>query len=317
MAFSPTFRQPNVQQGSIGIEGEVAKGLTISASYLLFKGTHLQRVRDVNLATATTSTIGIANSAAVLTFHRFPQQRPMPEFNRVLMIESAAGSIYHGLAVQVHKAYGHGIQITGSYTLSKVIDDNPNVYAINPGTTDSWLVADPSNPGADRAPGDNDQRHRLTLSFILEPHLSDSLPNLEKQVFGGWRLSGIIVAQSGMPYSGLVSFDLNNDGNADAERTPGYGRNLYSKPGIVSFAPRVTRSIPFSSGLRLLIAWEAFNVFNRGNVYDVNNFQNSYETSPAACAIAATPCLRPSPSFGTATVAAGPRIMQLSARLVF
>jgi hypothetical protein len=317
MAFSPTFRQPYVQQGSIGIEGEVAKALTISASYLVFKGTHLQRVRDVNLATAATSTIGIANSNAVLTFHRFPQQRPMPEFNRVLLIESAADSIYHGLAVQVRKAYAHGIQITGSYTLSKVIDDNPNVYAINPGVTDSWLVADPSNPGADRAAGDNDQRHRLTLSFILEPHIFKALPNFEKIVLGGWQLSGIIAAQSGMPYSGLVAFDLNNDGNADAERTPGYGRNLYPKPSIVSFALRITRSIPFSSGLHLLIAWEGFNVFNRGNIYDVNRIQNAYETSPSACGIAAMPCLGPLPSFGTPTVAAGPRIMQLSARLVF
>jgi hypothetical protein len=320
MAFSPTFRQPYVQQGSLGVEGAVTRDVAVSAAYLFFKGTHLQRVRDVNLGTPTVDTaIGVAGSTGVLAFQKFTLPRPMEEFDRVLMIESAASSIYHGLAVQVRKNYSHGFQIMGAYTLSKVIDDNPNVYAINPGVanSDSSLVADPSNPGADRAPGDNDQRQRLVLGGVLDIPSSSSLPSLARHILSNWQLSGILTAQSGMPYSGLVHFDLNNDGNTWADRTPGLGRNTFHMPATVSFSPRITRIIPLSNGAQLMLSWEAFNALNRSNIYDVNRLQYAYTLWPAVCGIAGTPCLSPLSSFGTPLVAAGPRIIQFSVRFVF
>lgn len=156
--FPRDFTQPYVQQGSLGIEVKVEKDLAISASYLVAKGTHLQRVRDVNLATPTApAMIGVAGTT-VLNFQRFTLPQPIATFDRILLFESSASSNYHGLVVQAIKGFSYNFQFLGSYTLGKVIDDNRNVHALGVGATNALLVADPSKLSGDRGPGSNDQR---------------------------------------------------------------------------------------------------------------------------------------------------------------
>jgi hypothetical protein len=133
----------------------------------------------------------------------------------------------------------------------------------------------------------------------------------------GWELSGIFTAQNGLPYSGYVSGDLNNDGNNSNDRTPGLGRNTFRPPPTVSLDPRLTWNVPLTERARLQFISEAFDVFNHGNITTVR----TTEYALSACGIAKTPCLVPQnagPSaFGTPTATSGPRIMQLSAKIVF
>src|SRR6266852_5501749 len=91
------------------------------------------------------------------------------------------------------------------------------------------------------------------------------LPPLPRAILGGWELSAILTAQSGQPYSGLVSFDLNNDGNFATDRTPGLGRNTFYPPATVSLDPRVTRNLQFTASVRLQFIGEAFNALNHSN----------------------------------------------------
>jgi hypothetical protein len=186
---------------------------------------------------------------------------------------------------------------------------------------DFRMLSDPSNPRADRAAGINDQRHRLVLSGIRELNYADRLPRRAKAIFSGWELSGILTAQTGQPYSGMVNFDLNNDGNSANDRTPGLGRDTFYLPATVSFDPRVTRNVQLTERAKVQFIWEAFNVFNHGNITGVRTTQFARSTSPAVCGIAGTPCLVPQniglSAFGRPTASSGARIMQLSARFVF
>ena len=47
--FANDYVQPYTEQGRIGVEREVANGLSISATYLYYHGLHLTRTRDINL----------------------------------------------------------------------------------------------------------------------------------------------------------------------------------------------------------------------------------------------------------------------------
>jgi hypothetical protein len=322
MPFSPDYRQPLVQQGSLGMEYQFQKDVAVSVSYLWAKGTHLMRWRDTNLGEPTTpTTIRIAGTSAVLTFARYSLPRPILGFDRVLLLESNANSAYHGLAAQLSKRFSRNFQFQASYTFSKVIDDVPEPSNLTPGTNDFELVSYPSIPQVDRAPGNSDQRHRFVCSGIWQLMQAKRLPAAAKTILGGWELSWILTAQSGLPYSGLVSFDLNNDGNAATDRTPGLGRNTFYLPATVSFDPRVTRNVHFSERVRLQFIWEAFNVFNRGNVTGVRTTQFSRSTTTAICGIAGTPCLVPqnfgATAFGTPAATSGPRVMQFAAKLLF
>lgn len=322
LLFDPDYVQPWAQQGSFGLEFEVQKDLSISASYLWVHGTHLIRIRDINLGTPTTpTTIGIAGTTTHLTFQDYTLPRPIAGFDRVSLIESNARSTYHGLALQASKRFSRSFLLLASYTLSKVIDDVPEAIGVNPPASDRRLLSDPSNPQADRGPGINDQRHRFVLSGIWQLNYANRMSGWPRAILGGWELSSIVTAQSGQPYSGLVNFDLNHDGNAATDRTPGLGRHAFNLPWLSSLDLRVTRNVTLSERTRLQFLWEAFNLFNRANITAVRTTQFARSTSAVVCGIAGTPCLVPQSTglsaFGTPTATAGPRIMQFAVKVLF
>ncbi len=320
--FAPSYTQPYTQQGSFGLETEFAKDWILSASYLIVSGTHLQRVRDVNLGIPETqSLIGIAQTNTVLSYNWFTLPRPIAGFDRILLMESAASSVYHALVVEAARHFSHDFWISGAYTFSKTIDDNPEPIAVNPGPSDNLLLSDASNPRADRGPGVNDQRHRFVLSGIWLLPGRNLRSHATSTILGGWELSGIFTAQTGLPYSGLVNSDLNNDGNSSNDRTPGLGRNKFHLPVIVSLDPRITKNVPLSESLRLQLLAESFNVLNHGNVVAVHTTQFAFSNASGVCGIAGTPCLAPQitglNAFGTPTASSGPRIVKLSLKLIF
>jgi outer membrane receptor protein involved in Fe transport len=321
MPFSHDAIEPVVQQGSVGVEYELQKDLALSLSYLAVKGTHLQRYRDVNLGVSAPTAIGVAQTSTLLTFRRFTGPRPVVGFDRILLFESNANSVYHAMAIQVNKRFSNNFQFLGSYTFSKVIDDNPDPAPLNPGEGDSRLISDSSEPGEDRGPGLTDQPHRFVLSGVWDLNYAKHLPAASRILLEDWQISGIFTAQSGQPYSGRVNFDLNNDGNSATDRTPGLGRNTVYRPAAISLDPRVTRTLRFTERLRLQMIAEAFNVLNRGNISAVLTTQFGRSTSAAVCSGAGTPCLVPqntgTTAFGTPTATFGPRTMQLSLRLLF
>jgi hypothetical protein len=121
-------------------------------------------------------------------------------------------------------------------------------------------------------------------------------------VLGGWSLSGIASYQSGQPYTAMATTDINNDGNNRSDRQPGFARNTFRMPALISVDPRVTKTFAFAPARVQLIA-EAFNVFNRSNVSAV---RTAYTTSSTLTT-----------GFGSATTSSGPRIVQLAAKVSF
>jgi outer membrane receptor protein involved in Fe transport len=321
LLFSANYHQPNVQQGSLGFEVQAGKDLSVSASYIFSKGTHLQQIRDVNLRSTAPGTIPIANTNTLLSYRVFQEPRPIEGFDRILVFNSDANSIYHGFAIQVNKRFSQNFQALASYTLSKVTDGNPNVYAFNPGRGNGGLVQYPNDPRSDRGPGSNDQRHRFTVATVWTLNYGNSLPRLARTILQGWGLSGILTAQSGRPYSGLINFDLNNDGVFATDRTPELGRNSFYTPATVSLDPRLTRNIGIGERAKLQIMVEAFNVLNHANITYVNNIQYTVSGVSSDCGIAPSPCLAPQNrglgAFGTPILSSGARIMQLALKATF
>src|SRR5258708_12896234 len=150
--------------------------------------------------------------------------------------------------------------------VSRTIDDNPAPIAVNPGSSDNLLLSDGTNPRADRGPGVNDQRHRFVLSglWLLPGKNMDSNP--ARALLGGWELSGVFTAQTGLPYSGMGNFDLNRDGNTNNDRTPGLSRNTFHFPFTVSLDPRIPKTVFLTQRFRLQLPPEAFNLLNPGNI---------------------------------------------------
>ncbi|HKW62462.1 MAG TPA: carboxypeptidase regulatory-like domain-containing protein [Candidatus Acidoferrum sp.] len=128
------------------------------------------------------------------------QQFPGNIFGGIGWERNQGWSNYNALQLTVDKHLSHGLQMLGTYTWSHALDvgsSYEDTAFVGAGSFDPYgrLQRDYGNSAYDA-------RHRFTVSFTYE------LPNLNKlsafskmpsRVFGGWRLSGINILQSGQP----------------------------------------------------------------------------------------------------------------------
>jgi len=91
--FSSHYRQPYVQQGNLGLEVQASKDLSVSANYIVSKGTRLQQIRDANLGSTVAATIAVAGTNTLLTYRAFQDPRPISGFDRTTVFNSDANSI--------------------------------------------------------------------------------------------------------------------------------------------------------------------------------------------------------------------------------
>jgi outer membrane receptor protein involved in Fe transport len=326
--FAPDYVQPYVEQGRLGVERELAKGLSLSATYLFYKGVHLTRTRDVNLfAPAALNATG--PDGTVYAFQRFPTARPISRatgasYNRISVFESASRSLYNGLAFQATQRFTRRFQFIAAYTYSRARDDRPDQTTVVVGADDAKIVENQINPGLDYARSDTDLRHRFVFSPVYEiGRIKWSDNRVARAVFSDYTLSGIAQMQSGGPYSALVGNDPNNDGNRSNDRLPGTVRNQFTTPSVYQLDARITRNIPFNESVRLRLMLEAFNLFNRANVVTVNTTAFNFSTAgggtltaPPFVTAFGTPRTFSSPASGTTTFAT-PRQLQLAIKFDF
>jgi outer membrane receptor protein involved in Fe transport len=328
--FAPDYVQPYTEQGRVGVEREIAKGLSLSATYLYYHGLHLTRTRDINLF-APVPFARVGPDGQTYTFLRFasttvrPISRPTGlSYNRINLFESASRSLYNGIAFQATQRFTRGFQFIAAYTYSKAKDDRPDQTAVVVGADDAKIVENQINPSTDYGRSDTDLRHRFVFSPVYEwGRIKWSDNAFARALFSDYSLSSIMQFQSGSPYSALVGGDPNNDGNRSNDRLPGTVRNQFTTPSVYQFDVRLTRSIPLGETMRIRLIGEAFNIFNRSNVVLVNNIYFNYSggaagtlTAPAFITAFGTPRSFASPASGTTTFAS-PRQIQLAVKFDF
>jgi outer membrane receptor protein involved in Fe transport len=326
--FAKDYESPYVEQGRLGVEHEIAKNLSLSVTYLYYHGLHLTRTRDINLFAPVPITA--AGGGQSYTFQRFPSARPISRatgqsYNRISLFESAAKSLYHGLAIQATQRLTRGFQFIAAYTYSKAKDDRPDQTIVVFGADDAKIVENQINPGLDYGRSDTDLRHRFVFSPVYEwGKIKWSDNPVARALFSDYGFSTIAQFQSGTPYSALVSNDPNNDGNRSNDRLPGTVRNQFTTPSIYQFDMRLTRSIPLRESMRIRLILEAFNVFNHPNVATVNNTFFAFSspagvntlTPPNFLTAFGTPRTFSSPASGTTTFVT-PRQLQLAVKFDF
>jgi hypothetical protein len=307
---------PHSYQWNFQIQGQVGHDFAITAGYFGLRGLHLTRIRDINQFPAQTALAYYADGTPV-TFERRPGTtgplRPNANFGRISLIESGADSIYHGAFLQVQKRYGDRFQALASYTFSKVIDDAPDATPSIPNsvTEDPKIVQNTLNPNADRGIGNANLTHRFVLSGVWDiSYLNQAANAFSRSILGGWQISTIVTAQSGLWYNATSNADLNNDGNSYTDRSPGYGRNTIQGPGLATVDLRVSKEIPLGrEQVKLRLIGEAFNSFNRANFSAIQQTPFNYS--------AATNVFTRNSNFLAPTATYDPRILQLAARITF
>jgi hypothetical protein len=276
--IDPDIENSYNQQASLQVERELTRNTSVAVGYLHTRGLHLILSRNVNVPRFPASA-GVPNLG-----------RPNPNYANVSRYESSGDSYYNGLTISMNRRFSHWWGMRVSHTFSKAVDDTGNAFFFTP--QDNFNLRD------DRGLGDNDQRHRLTLSGIFETPGSRS-DSRWSHMINGWQLSYIFSYGSALPFNIQTGTDRNFDTNVN-DRPVGVGRNTGEGFDFASFDLRLSRRIHVTDRISMDVIAEGFNVFNRTNLQLPNNI---YGTGA-----------RPLPSFGRATAASDPRQLQFGLR---
>jgi hypothetical protein len=306
--FDRDYENPEVHQASLGVERALTDDIAVGASYLHVRGRKLQRSTDINLFAPVPTDIPVQGGGTV-TVDQFPTARPFTNFDRIIQFESTAESEYNGLTLELRKRFGGRLLYNLAYTLGKVEDTTPDATAVVPnGSDDAKFPSNPFDFDDDRAPGNNDQRHRLVVSGLWDFSRRGSEGGWRRALLDGWSLSWIAFWQTGQPYSRTVTNDLNRDGNTRNDIVPG-SRNSERLPDIYNVDLRLAKRIPLFGDAGLELIAEAFNLFDRDNITGQRNVFYNYDTRANV--------LIPVTNFGEDILAADNRIVQLAAKITF
>jgi hypothetical protein len=195
-------KSPAVLRYNFALQQALA-GWKLQASYVGARGNHLYRSYEVNLFPNP-----IRTADGTLFFPA--SEKPLnPAFGGgINVLGTDAQSFYNSLQLSAGKTFGPGISLQANYTYSKSVDD---ASTIGPAafTPQSGQVPYALNRGLERALSDFDLRHRLTVSYFytLPKNSGQRWFNsaLLSTVLQDWRLGGIVLFRSGIPFTALMN----------------------------------------------------------------------------------------------------------------
>ena len=288
------LKNPRSIQFGGGFEREVARGLTVGASYDYVKTTRLNFNRDYDLPTpilrpgdrslrpffgVVASTIGGAPLIGA-------QNRPIAAFGNTGFLQvrdDQAKSEYQAFVVraQFRRKFG---QFDAFYTLSRNLDNDSTERNASFATYENpFDLTNEYNYGA------NDRRHVVAFSSVLNLPFGFETAMTSRYLSGApidVSISSIVAppAGSGLPgaglsnaaYATLVRLQGNSSSDLNQDTTfpdrpylaPGVSlkRNAYRNRSLRFFDLRIERKFKIGEKLEISPSFEAFNLFNFQNI---------------------------------------------------
>jgi hypothetical protein len=161
--------------------------------------------RTVHADSATTVNVPIPGLGAVQL------RRPYPDLAAFTSIRWDGWATFNALTLKVTRRFSSGLSFGADYTFSKSLDD-----ASDAGTTNAEfnLPQDAYVPRLEAGPSSFDHRHRLTGNAVYDLPFARNSPGWRHRLLGEWSTSGIVIVQSGAPFTVNLSSaeDVSNIG---------------------------------------------------------------------------------------------------------
>ena len=261
----PRLEQPETFQTSVGWSHEVASNTVLTADYVHIDGRKLNVRPRLNVLVSGT--------------RRFADVPFSPNSGATRAAISRGHSEYDGMILGVRRRLSHGVDFTGSYTLSR----GRSTVGTAGDELDVRYLLDAFNPFDDpRMLGPNrrtDARHRVTASATLQMPWS-------------FRVAPIFIYRSALPVYLGEGVDLNQDGELNDLPERAVAFDGFDANGVATFKDigacttincgrgaafsqlnlRVSRSFNIMGRANLEAIAEIFNLFNAINP---NNFERT------------------------------------------
>jgi hypothetical protein len=207
--------------------------------------------------------------------------------------------ISHGLTIEANHRISHGLSFDASYTWSDSIDD-----ASDAGTKNAELNLPQNiyahNQVAEKADSSFDHRNRLVGNVLYDLPFAKAASGWVRAFAGGWRVSGILIAQSGAPFTvklgtsnDVANIELVNGNNIERPNLTGdpnagaktanrwFNTAAFSLPAVFTFESNPRNSVIGACFVNLDTSlqkdWalrESINLQFRVDAYDTLNYPN-------------------------------------------
>ena len=293
---------PRFFNTNVGVQHQLGPDWAVSADYTRVYGYDMLVTWDINapayfaLGPGQTRTVAQANALRPLGVPNRTGGSYGIDFSgfRSLYLQFNGGHTeYNALKLGINKRLSHRFALQTSYTLGRARGDVDNFRLANsmvPG-----LTALDGDRGYQWGPSDTDVPHVFVLSGTYEAPL-------------GLRVSAILFARSGFPYTGVVGQDADGDGFSSngsyGDRPASLTRNSFRYPATVTLDTSAAYDVKLAGTQRLEVRLDAFNLLNRQNISSYNTIIGLNPSAPPA-------------TFGTITGVRDQRQAQVAVRYRF
>lgn len=186
---SKAFKNPEAYNWNFTVQRELGWKSVATVAYVGRRGLHQQREADINQPTIATVQAFAATLPAGTPFS-LDALRPYKGYNSIRETDNVASSRYNALQTQFNRRFSGGLLLGVSYTFSKTEDDGSNQRDIIPDTYNAHNLW---------GPAEFDDRHIFIANFLYELPFLKGSSNLAGKLLGGWQISGLFQAQTGLP----------------------------------------------------------------------------------------------------------------------
>jgi TonB dependent receptor len=317
------YKNPASYRWSFGVQQQLWQNSVLSLAYVGNENSHQNDYRQFNLPSPSVLPALINGSVNYNTVV------PYLGFGGIAMSENAENSNYNSLQVNMRAQVRNSLTLQVAYTYSKAMD--PATGYGGGGASDLSYVSNPYDRHYDYGPSGLDRTHIFLVNFVYQlPIFKNANNRLLKSTLGGWELSGIVTAETGLPLFITLGGSQGSNGLPNATNRPDVignvtypqtvdqwftktvfsvpalgawgdlGKNAVRGPGRDNWNLALFKSFVFSEarGSRFELRLETFNTFNHTQFHDVSQ---SFSSS----------------NFGAVTSTWDPRVLQLAAKLYF
>jgi len=179
------------QEAMLSIQQEFPQGILLDASYVYTKGTHLNFERDTDQVPASELSQGAA-------------AEPYPQYKYIYAAMFDGFSNYNALQLRVQKRMSHGIGFMLNYAWSKTMDTGTS-NGHNEGI-DVWQNAynTAANYGISQLDVPQSLNGYATWELPFGKGRRFGLHGAADEALGGWRVTGVFQAHSGIVFTPVV-----------------------------------------------------------------------------------------------------------------
>jgi hypothetical protein len=249
-----------IQSYHLTVQRQLTNNTTFEVSYVGEHGVKLQVLADLNQAApnAITATCNPTTTSGCLPLQA---RRPIKNFTGIEETLPDGFLTYNGLQTKLEHRTGHGLYLLNSFTWSRA-QDNASGHLDTPAGDNSRINL--ANPLGDRGASAYNQPLNEILTVVYDlPYgkgraFGGNAPFLMQEALGGWQITGINSASSGIP----VNLTYNENSFQDVSDILTYRPNVTGAPVVLPKSQRVK-----ASGNTVLIAFNSAAV----SVPDVNH----------------------------------------------